>query len=115
VDDLRDGRFGFGRPQGNVLLDRHRRLRRPGSRSNGASRNNGWYAGGGFDYMVHKGPLVDVILGLEYQHYDVGARQRSAATFCSPLTIADYDLNAKATSLRARLTIKTQGYGFFYR
>ena len=35
---------------------------------NGASRNNGWYAGGGFDYMVHKGPLVDVLLGLEYQH-----------------------------------------------
>ena len=35
---------------------------------NGASRNTGWYAGGGFDYMVHKGPLVDVMLGLEYQH-----------------------------------------------
>jgi outer membrane immunogenic protein len=31
----------------------------------GASRNSGWYAGGGFDYMVHKGPLVDVILGVE--------------------------------------------------
>ena len=41
---------------------------------NGASRNDGWYAGGGFDYMVHKGPLVDVILGLEYQHYDVGSK-----------------------------------------
>ena len=41
----------------------------------GQSRNNGWYAGGGFDYMVHKGPLVDVILGLEYQHYDVGCRK----------------------------------------
>ena len=22
--------------------------------------------------MVHKGPLVDVLLGLEYQHFDVG-------------------------------------------
>ena len=38
----------------------------------GASRNNGWYAGGGIDYMVHTGPLVDVILGAEYQHFDVG-------------------------------------------
>ena len=37
------------------------------------SRNNGWYAGGGFDYMVHKGALVDVLLGLEYQHFDVGS------------------------------------------
>ena len=42
--------------------------------ASGASRNNGWYAGGGFDYMVHKGPLVDVILGLEYQHFDVGSK-----------------------------------------
>jgi hypothetical protein len=31
------------------------------------------------------------------------------------LTIADYDLNAKGDLVRARLTIKTQGYGFFYR
>ena len=45
-----------------------------GANLNGASRNTGWYAGGGFDYMVHKGPLVDVMLGLEYQHYDVGSK-----------------------------------------
>ena len=37
-------------------------------------RNNGWYAGGGFDYMVHKGALVDVLLGVEYQHFDVGSK-----------------------------------------
>ena len=24
--------------------------------------------------MVHKGALVDVLLGLEYQHYDVGSK-----------------------------------------
>ena len=45
-----------------------------GRNVNGASHNTGWYAGGGFDYMVHKGPLVDVLLGLEYQHYDVGSK-----------------------------------------
>ena len=87
----------------------------PGSFANGASRNDGWYAGGGFDYMVHKGPLVDVILGLEYQHYDVSGKTAFCATGCNPLTIADYDLNAKGDIVRARLTIKTQGYGFFYR
>jgi outer membrane immunogenic protein len=43
------------------------------SNVNGASRNNGWYAGGGFDYMVHKGPLVDVLLGVEY-HTSTSAR-----------------------------------------
>jgi outer membrane immunogenic protein len=87
----------------------------PGSFANGASRNDGWYVGGGFDYMVHKGPLVDVILGLEYQHYDVSGKTAFCATACNPLTIADYDLNAKGDLVRARLTIKTQGYGFFYR
>ena len=87
----------------------------PGSFANGASRNDGWYVGGGFDYMVHKGPLVDVILGLEYQHYDVSSKTAFCATACNPLTIADYDLNAKGDLVRARLTIKTQGYGFFYR
>ena len=25
--------------------------------------------------MVHKGPLVDVMLGLEYQHFDVGSKK----------------------------------------
>src|SRR5215831_14789902 len=46
----------------------------PGNAGNGAvSSNRGWYAGGGFDYMAHKGALVDVILGVEYQHFDVGA------------------------------------------
>src|SRR5262249_40155082 len=44
----------------------------PGSSENGAARKSGWYAGGGFDYLVHRGSLVDAILGVEYQHYDIG-------------------------------------------
>jgi len=85
------------------------------TRFNGQSRNNGWYAGGGFDYMVHKGPLVDVVLGLEYQHYDVGSK--NAFCFnpgCNPGTGWDEDLSAKGDLVRARLTIKTSGYRFFY-
>jgi outer membrane immunogenic protein len=85
------------------------------ARFNGASRNSGWYAGGGFDYMVHKGPLVDVLLGLEYQHFDVGSK--NAFCFnpgCNPATGWDEDLSAKGDIVRARLTIKTQGYRFFY-
>ena len=39
--------------------------------------------------MVHKGPLVDVILGLEYQHYDVSGKTAFCATL-QPVTIADY-------------------------
>jgi hypothetical protein len=62
----------------------------PGSSGNGASRNDGWYAGGGFDYMVHKGPLVDVILGVEYQHYDVGSERAFCVNPCNPGTSADF-------------------------
>jgi outer membrane immunogenic protein len=75
----------------------------------GASRNDGWFAGGGFDYMVHKGNLADVILGVEYQHYDVSSGENA---FISRTFPADnFDLSAKGDIVRARLTIKTQGYG----
>jgi outer membrane immunogenic protein len=89
----------------------------PGSNGNGASRNNnGYYIGGGFDYMVHKGPLVDVLLGVEYQHYDVnGQRAFCGLPVCGAATSADYDLSAKGDLVRARLTIKTQGYAFFWK
>ena len=56
----------------------------PGSTGNGASRNSGWYAGGGFDYLVHRGALVDMVLGVEYQHFDVSGSPRSASTQAVP-------------------------------
>ena len=77
---------------------------------NGQARSNGWYAGGGFDYIVHQGPLVDVALGVEYQHFDVG----SSNAFRSNVLANNYDLEAKGDLVRARLTIKTKGYRFAY-
>jgi outer membrane immunogenic protein len=85
------------------------------TRFDGQARSAGWYVGGGFDYMVHKGPLVDVLLGVEYQHYDVSSK--NAFCFnpgCNGVTGWDYDLGAKGDIVRARLTVKTQGYRFFY-
>jgi NAD(P)-dependent dehydrogenase (short-subunit alcohol dehydrogenase family) len=35
--------------------------------------------GGGFVYVIHKGALVDVILGAEYQHFDLNAACGSAS------------------------------------
>jgi outer membrane immunogenic protein len=82
----------------------------------GASRNNnGWYAGGGLDYMVYKGPLADLILGVEYQHYDVRGEQAFCFNSgCAPATFQDFDLSAKGDIVRARITLKTQGYGFLW-
>jgi outer membrane immunogenic protein len=84
---------------------------------NGATRADGWYAGGGLDFMVHKGSLVDVLLGVEYQHFDVSNSNGDQA-FCAPPNCgvpnrANYDLSAKGDLVRAKLTIKTQGYGWF--
>jgi outer membrane immunogenic protein len=86
------------------------------SGGNGASRNNnGWYAGGGFDFMAHKGALVDVILGVEYQHFEVnGERAFCVNPGCAPAHVRDFDLSATGDLVRARLTVKTQGYGFLW-
>ena len=83
----------------------------PGSTGNGASRNSGWYAGGGFDYLVHRGALVDMVLGVEYQHFDVsGSPAFCVNPGCAVASVRDFDLSARGDLVRARLTIKTQGY-----
>jgi len=85
----------------------------PGPGNGVVSNNRGWYAGGGFDYMAHKGALVDVILGVEYQHFDVGAARAFCVNpGCVVPAVRDFDLSATGDIVRARLTIKTHGYGF---
>ena len=81
----------------------------------GAVRATGWYAGAGLDFMVHKGALVDVLLGVEYQHFDVsdGGEAFCRAPGCAVPHWANHDLSAKGDLVRAKLTIKTQGYGWF--
>jgi outer membrane immunogenic protein len=76
--------------------------------SAGQTWNDGWFAGAGFEYMVHKGALVDVILGAEYQHFDV----RSKRAFTDPGFDLTIDHGATGDIVRARLTIKTQGWGW---
>ncbi len=66
--------------------------------------------------MVHKGALVDVLLGVEYQHFDVSGEQAFCrAPGCNVPHRANYDLSAKGDLVRAKLTIKTQGYAFFWK
>src|SRR5499433_3236444 len=91
-----------------------KRQERLGNAGNGVvSNNRGWYAGGGFDYMAHKGALVDVILGVEYQHFDVAAARAFCVNpGCVVPAVRDFDLSASGDIVRARLTIKTHGFGF---
>jgi outer membrane immunogenic protein len=80
----------------------------------GATWNDGWFAGGGIEYMVYKGPLVDVVFGAEYQHFDVSSKHAFCFVGnCATANYRDYDLSATGDIVRARLTIKTQAWGFF--
>ena len=79
----------------------------PGNLS-GASWNDGWFAGAGFEYMVYKGVLVDAILGAEYQHFDVNAKNAC----CSSDPRFTFDEKAHGDIVRARLTIKTHAWSF---
>ena len=46
-------------------------------------------------HMVHRGALVDVVLGVEYQHLTT-ARRRSASTpGCAVAAVRDFDLSAR--------------------
>jgi outer membrane immunogenic protein len=80
---------------------------------NAQTWNDGWFAGGGFEYMVHKGALVDVILGAEYQHFDVREKTFCFVAGCNPVTFLDFNHGAQGDIVRARMTIKTQGYGWW--
>jgi outer membrane immunogenic protein len=86
-----------------------------GGTGDGQTWNWGWYAGGGFEYMIYKGPLVDVIWGFEYQHWDVDTEDAFCAfSACSPhVGEIDDTLRARGDLIRSRLTIKTQGWGLW--
>jgi outer membrane immunogenic protein len=84
----------------------------------GDSWNSGWFVGVGVEAMIHKGSLVDVVVGAEYTHYEFDDERAfcvNSATACVPGTTFDFDhRNVQVDVVRARLSIKTQGWGFFW-
>jgi outer membrane immunogenic protein len=73
------------------------------------SRYDGWYAGFGFEYMLFKGPLADVIVGAEYQHIDFGTRlDRSSLDgfFPCPPGVNCRNVSATEDIARARVSFK---------
>ena len=104
------GGYAVGGHQGPVFRTPAFRSGRP---SPVRAANDGWFAGGGLEYMVHKGALVDVVFGAEYQHFDL----RTGARIQRSRRLARVDLRSRCGGdiVRARLTIKTQGYGWWGR
>lgn len=79
----------------------------------GKTWNNGWFAGVGFDYVVFKGTFADILLGAEYQHFDL---ERKQALTCTPATCPGvphqgFLHDANGDIARVRLTFKTHGWG----
>jgi ABC transporter substrate binding protein len=77
----------------------------------GSSRNDGWYVGGGVEAIVHRGPFADVVLGVEYQHFELENKRAFTET---PVGGFDdsFDVKARGDIVRARLSVKTQGFGW---
>jgi outer membrane immunogenic protein len=72
-------------------------------------KTDGWYVGASLEYVVHKGTVVDVISGFDYQYIELDRARTATAGFL------EFDLGpADISIIRARLTIKTKGWEIFY-
>jgi outer membrane immunogenic protein len=65
----------------------------------------GWYAGGGVDWLVIRGPL-DVILGLEYKHIDLGTGLQASSADGGACGINCRSISSKEDLALLRLTFK---------
>ena len=79
----------------------------------GKTWNNGWFVGLGFDYVAYKGAVADVLLGAEYQHFDLERTQavRCTPALCPGVPHQSYFHDASGDIVRVRLTFKSKGWG----
>jgi outer membrane immunogenic protein len=79
----------------------------------GATWNDGWFVGAGFELMAYRSAVADIILGAEYQHFEVGQKVAFTCTvaLCGPTTHQNFLQDARGDIVRARLTFKTSGWG----
>jgi outer membrane immunogenic protein len=79
----------------------------------GKTWNNGWFIGIGFDYVVYAGTLGDVLLGAEYQHFDLDSKTaiKCNAVNCPGLQHQSFSHSASGDIARVRLSFKTKGWG----
>lgn len=63
---------------------------------------HGWYAGAGLEYRIAKLDVVDLILGIEWQHIRLDTARQLAGT---------RDVDVSADVIRARLSVKYNPFG----
>ncbi len=79
----------------------------------GTTWNNGWFAGAGFDYVAYKGSFADILIGAEYQHFDLERKQAVTCTpvGCPGLPHQGFLHDANGDIVRVRLSLKSHGWG----
>jgi outer membrane immunogenic protein len=70
--------------------------------SQSSNDHNGWFIGGGFDYMV----MPNVIVGVDYKHYDFRSAPHTALIAGDSRVIS-----ASADSVTGRVSFKFGGWG----
>jgi len=70
-----------------------------------SDRHGGWYAGAGIDMYVTRFWLSDLIIGVEYQHVDLGT-QLHIDTLPGATGINDRNIDATIDIIRAKATFK---------
>ena len=72
------------------------------------------FHGAGFDYVAYKGPFADIVLGAEYQHFDLERKQAVScgpATSCPGVPHQGFLHDANGDIVRVRLSLKSHGWG----
>jgi outer membrane immunogenic protein len=70
---------------------------------------HGWYAGGGIDHVLLRGPL-DLIAGVEYRHVDLGDHFVQSIVDGGPNGPNSRFIGAKVDSVMGRLTLKWNSF-----
>jgi outer membrane immunogenic protein len=72
----------------------------------GSRTATGWYGGGGFDYMFLTNRLVDMIIGVEYEHFDFGNGIVVGSGVTIPALLATKNVAATEDAVFAKFTVK---------
>jgi outer membrane immunogenic protein len=81
----------------------------------GTSWNNGWFVGGGIDFVAYQGTFADILVGGEYRHYELEMRPGFTCTpaICGMFMPHQSFLHSSSGDIaRVRLTFKTRGWAF---
>jgi outer membrane immunogenic protein len=74
-------------------------------------RHGGWYAGVGVEYAFWKGGLADGIVGVEYQHIDLGTVREYSQLDGNAFGANTRDIRTTADLVRLRLSLKGNPLG----